>query len=112
VKCPVCNQKTIKFHQWKKAENAFNWTCRNCGSALKANRIVTSTYWLALVLGLAGCLFVVIRWHEEDLAMIGLIFAVTAVVVVPLGAVAWFFGGYEEVTAREEDGISPHDKSA
>jgi hypothetical protein len=103
MKCPVCHQKAIQFGQWARAENAFHWTCPHCHFDLRGNRVVRATYWLAVVLSLGGaCSVLIWRGPKPDWISIALISAVIVGVVLPLGLVAWFFGGYDQVKTDEE----------
>jgi hypothetical protein len=111
MKCPVCNEKTIAFRQWSKAVHAFNWTCPHCGSALKANWVVATTYYAAIVSALGACLIVVIRYQDNELLMVGLVYAVTMAVAFPLAAIAWYFGRYVPTGHRIEDGRSDENDS-
>lgn len=100
MNCPKCLNKTIRFADWKKARNAFNWTCPHCGAELKANKIVIVPFLIALALVLI-VVFACLEYLPDDvISSRGMrkICAVAGAIVVsaPLAALSWFKGGYIE----------------
>ena len=91
----------------KKAVNAFKWTCPHCGSDLKANRTVASTFCLAVISSLWAGFFVVFKCPEDGVLMVVLLYAVTGLVALPLASIAWFFAGYEEVNKTKDATMPP-----
>ena len=109
MNCPNCKQKTIRFDQWKKAANAFNWICPHCHATLKANKIVVITFWLALLSGTAACILALVFLPDDlggsDLAKKGVAIGATLLAVLPFGLIAWFKGGYVEVAENERPNL-------
>jgi hypothetical protein len=95
MKCPHCREKTIRFDQWKHAQNAFRWICPYCGAVLRANWFVYATFWAAIILSIGVTAAVIISIGvERSLRTFALSFLIPRSIIFPLAAASWFCGRY------------------
>ena len=98
MKCPKCNHQPMSFIRFFLKLNPLNIICANCGTTLKAGRLLRSLFIGAVICGFIlgiTIAYLAFMYNWEIIHIVLLLVIVTMIIGVPAEYIAWKYGRYE-----------------